>query len=196
MRFRDWHIERQVKLNEVLNMYLMDFTFSKFVNNLMKHGEKRKSVIRITKMLMYIKMLTFLAPSFLIKTAVLRCIPLLYVRRIPKYNRTIYQPKVYKPFEQLKKSIQLIFNNIDNKTTTEQLGILLLNCCFKQGTIFKLIRESNKDIANPLIKWKRALNVIYKKYPKNRRKKRKIFYIYNKYSISYWIRRTSKVRYS
>lgn len=196
MKYKNWLFDKQLKLNEVLNIYLFDYAFTKFVTHFMLHGEKRNALKRILKMLIYVKGLTFIAPSFLIKTAVHRCVPLIFVRRIPKYDKVVYQPIVYQPLDQIKKSIISIFGLVGSNNNMENLGMLLLNCCFGYGPIFRAIREQNKDIANPLIKWKRSLNVTIKKVPKNRRKKRKVYYIYNKYSISYWIRRNNKVRYS
>ena len=188
--------ERQ--LTNVLSMsglsrsryFMLDHFSYKFINFLVKSGNKRAALRTFLSSLFFVKKLTLMPPVYFLRKALLNLKSIFTVKPVYKGKWVFYKTQFLNSSMQLKKSIRLLLQ-VTSKVSSDNadldfsqaLAIAILNCYFKHGHIFKELRLNHLKIKNKRIQF----NSKYSKNPLTvrfrRTRKTRGFYFMNKYGL-------------
>lgn len=170
--------------------FMLDHFSYKFVNFLVKRGNKRSAFRTFLESLFLIKKLTLASPIHFLRKALFNLRSLFIVTPVYKGKWVFYKTSFCSPAMQLKRSIRLLLQ-ITNKIKTDNseldfyqaLAIAILNCYFRHGKIFRELSRNHLKIKNKKIRFRSKYSKNPLKVRFRRTRKTKGFYFMNKYGL-------------
>ena len=149
----------------------------KFINFLVKSGNKRAALRTFLSSLFFVKKLTLMPPVYFLRKALLNLKSIFTVKPVYKGKWVFYKTRLL-----LQVTSKVSSDNAD-LDFSQALAIAILNCYFKHGHIFKELRLNHLKIKNKRIQF----NSKYSKNPLTvrfrRTRKTRGFYFMNKYGL-------------
>lgn len=195
MKYKHFY-ERQ--LTQVLRMsglsrsryFMLDQFSYKFVNFLVKSGNKRAAFRTFLSSLFLIKKLTLMSPIYFLRRALFNMKSIFTVTPVYKGKWVFYKTQFLNSSMQLKRSIRLLLQ-VTNKIASDNvdlnfsqaLSIAILNCSFQHGHIFKDLRKNHLKIKSKRLKFTSKYSKNPLKVRFRRTRKTKGFYFMNRYGL-------------
>ncbi len=195
MKYKHFY-ERQ--LTQVLRMsglsrsryFMLDQFSYKFVNFLVKSGNKRAAFRLFMSSLFFIKKLTLMSPIYFLRRALFNMKSFYVVKPVYKGKWVFYRTQFLNHAMQLRRSIRLLLqvaNKIgsenSNLSLSQCLSLAILNCSFQRGPVFRHLRASHLKVRNKRIKFGSKYSKNPLKVRFRRTRKTKGFYFMNRYGL-------------